>query len=669
MKNFFSKIKSAIGKVLTNIKKTFVNLKDKIKSSFIRNRNEQNQGNSKISKESVEKGILNERQTIVKNNTVPMNSNTKYRTTGHGAIGAPIVINKTKNNTTPQRETNNIINQDDENCSQEKVDTKEVIQESRREEVLKIIEACKEENLAFEEVAPLKLIYVASYLRDYKDDEVKEAFKTVISKIEELLSNNDFKKKIEELDINLNIGVFDKLYVLYKDGVIDNNGEVIIPKYKEKANGYLSKELEYFGYLKNNADNKTGDSIEDLKNEAKYSSALEELRSSELKKKLPAMNLILSAEILKRVPTRLNYNDLVSKINRYKEKIKSNFSISIPELETIGDILYKGIEDSSGEVILTPDKIVARDVYVKLINKYGDLTSTSSYNRLYNLYNDNTLPIYDSKKADKLKNMMKQRGIEIKKEEQLRNTKKSRSSACTYVCSDLHGNYEVYEAILGKLGENDKLYILGDVIDRGSDGIKILQDVIKRKEKGQIEFLVGNHEYMMIQSLFLNKQSEKENWENRNCGEVTREAFEKLTSKEQEKIKQFLLNSYVYKNINVDSHKVHLVHAKAVQDKDEHNDKTVMELLKEGKENILNKAVWYRGGEHCSSEEIAKQGVFTIIGHTPTDSRRIEYKKGYLDIDCGMAYNQNASLVNLEEGNVVYINDDYINQKEKAKVK
>lgn len=49
-----------------------------------------------------------------------------------------------------------------------------------------------------------------------------------------------------------------------------------------------------------------------------------------------------------------------------------------------------------------------------------------------------------------------------------------------FVCSDIHGNYEVYKKAVDKLSVNDTLYILGDVIDRGPDGITIIQDMTLR---------------------------------------------------------------------------------------------------------------------------------------------------------------------------------------------
>lgn len=49
-----------------------------------------------------------------------------------------------------------------------------------------------------------------------------------------------------------------------------------------------------------------------------------------------------------------------------------------------------------------------------------------------------------------------------------------------YVCSDIHGLFNRYNTLVNKLTKNDTLYILGDVIDRGPDGIKIIKDIITK---------------------------------------------------------------------------------------------------------------------------------------------------------------------------------------------
>ncbi len=63
----------------------------------------------------------------------------------------------------------------------------------------------------------------------------------------------------------------------------------------------------------------------------------------------------------------------------------------------------------------------------------------------------------------------------------------------TYVMSDIHGMAHLLEEMLGRIGfsPEDRLYILGDLIDRGPDPAGVL-DLVMGKEN--ITVLTGNHE-------------------------------------------------------------------------------------------------------------------------------------------------------------------------------
>lgn len=65
-----------------------------------------------------------------------------------------------------------------------------------------------------------------------------------------------------------------------------------------------------------------------------------------------------------------------------------------------------------------------------------------------------------------------------------------------YIVSDIHGCYEQYLALLEKIhfSEADELYVLGDVVDRGPEPIKVLQDMMKRPN---VIFILGNHDFVM----------------------------------------------------------------------------------------------------------------------------------------------------------------------------
>ena len=69
-----------------------------------------------------------------------------------------------------------------------------------------------------------------------------------------------------------------------------------------------------------------------------------------------------------------------------------------------------------------------------------------------------------------------------------------------YAVSDLHGCYDRYRKLLDKLnlGEQDTLYVLGDALDRGPEGFRILSDMASRP---QVVGLLGNHEAMALDAL------------------------------------------------------------------------------------------------------------------------------------------------------------------------
>ncbi|MCI8309669.1 MAG: hypothetical protein HFJ45_05700 [Clostridia bacterium] len=90
-----------------------------------------------------------------------------------------------------------------------------------------------------------------------------------------------------------------------------------------------------------------------------------------------------------------------------------------------------------------------------------------------------------------------------KNNKQISNSKDSKGK--TYVIGDIHGMYGSYVDVMKKMNKNDHLVILGDVIDRGTGGIQILQDIMKRKQDSKnnpkITFLLGNHEMQFLENI------------------------------------------------------------------------------------------------------------------------------------------------------------------------
>ena len=92
-----------------------------------------------------------------------------------------------------------------------------------------------------------------------------------------------------------------------------------------------------------------------------------------------------------------------------------------------------------------------------------------------------------------------------------------------YVVSDIHGAYEKYIALLKeiKFSCNDVLYVLGDVIDRGSEPIRLLTDIMEREN---VQMLLGNHELMMYDAVTHETWRKHRIWMD-NGGAVTEKQF------------------------------------------------------------------------------------------------------------------------------------------------
>lgn len=69
-----------------------------------------------------------------------------------------------------------------------------------------------------------------------------------------------------------------------------------------------------------------------------------------------------------------------------------------------------------------------------------------------------------------------------------------------YIISDLHGHYQVFLKLLEKINftDQDDMYILGDICDRGPESLDIYFEIFRRKN---IQLIKGNHEIMMRESL------------------------------------------------------------------------------------------------------------------------------------------------------------------------
>ena len=257
----------------------------------------------------------------------------------------------------------------------------------------------------------------------------------------------------------------------------------------------------------------------------------------------------------------------------------------------------------------------------------------------------------------------------------------------TYVISDIHGQYKAYLKMLELIGfkDEDFMYVLGDVIDRGPDGISIIKDIMSRDNA---DMILGNHEFMLINAVnyLKSKESEKgkvkrsddgltpfELWTHPcNGGEGTCLEYINLPSEQQDKIEEYLKSRSLIKRVCINDKMYHLSHSFSVP-------KTFGRTLKFSRasyktaETIVWESLFDRPCDSPLGEkEFAYKDDIYIVGHIFTQrlGQMDEEGKGsvfmsdnyrgynVIDIDCGMALNSRSSRLAcmcLETGEIFYV--------------
>lgn len=212
-----------------------------------------------------------------------------------------------------------------------------------------------------------------------------------------------------------------------------------------------------------------------------------------------------------------------------------------------------------------------------------------------------------------------------------------------YVMSDIHGNLRRFDSIMSQinLNKDDTLYILGDVIDRFPDGIRILRQLMKMTNA---KMLIGNHELMMLNSLDIGLPYEQmdciQKAQNKsalrlwyqNGGWVTHNYLKHIRKVLRKEIFSYLQQLPLYYDVEVNEMKYRLVHAAPIDRFDDWGCRYT---------DCREYAVWHRIPE---SEELTE--IYTLIyGHTPTiyyqenNPTEIWYGQNRICIDCGAGYN------------------------------
>ena len=226
----------------------------------------------------------------------------------------------------------------------------------------------------------------------------------------------------------------------------------------------------------------------------------------------------------------------------------------------------------------------------------------------------------------------------------------------TYCISDIHGHFENLTRFINTLDTDDKVYVLGDVIDKGKDSIGCLQLIMNDK---RFSMLLGNHEYMMFDMLTRSEDTSEYyeaslQWLNYNSGYDTYDQYKLLSYGERLKILSFIeiLPLNIPKLI-VNNRSFYLVHSCP------HDTKQI--ILKDIKNDtdLIYSYVWDRV---IPLDRLNIIDQIVIAGHSPVQIHNQMYldtikpaysgkdikDAKYIDIDGGLATNlPNSGLIAL----------------------
>jgi len=230
-----------------------------------------------------------------------------------------------------------------------------------------------------------------------------------------------------------------------------------------------------------------------------------------------------------------------------------------------------------------------------------------------------------------------------------------------YVVSDIHGySLEKFKEHLEYIGfsDDDFLYVLGDVIDRGTDGIKTLHYLM---EMPNAQMILGNHEVMMLSCRFLFEEISDDSissltnehigafsdWMS-NGGQPTLAELKALSYEERADILDFLLDSPLCEVVTAGDRDFLLTHSGLGS----------FDKNKKLSEYTEHDFLWTR-------PEIDTRyfdDIFMVFGHTPTVAYGEEYggkalaTETWINIDAGVAAGYPPMILRLDDMKEFYFN-------------
>ena len=228
-----------------------------------------------------------------------------------------------------------------------------------------------------------------------------------------------------------------------------------------------------------------------------------------------------------------------------------------------------------------------------------------------------------------------------------------------YVISDIHGYpADKIKALFQSVnfGADDYCYCLGDVIDRGSDGIENLLWIMQQPN---IKFILGNHESMLLSCEFLFNTVTNEtveqldnrkmmlymNWAFNGC-EPTLAGLKALSYEERADIIDYLKEAPVYDSVTVSGKDFIFTHGGISN----------FSANKPLRAYSADELLWNR--PQLSDRYFDDMTV--VFGHTPTCyldeavQGKVLFTDTWIDIDCGAARGFAPALLRLDDMKAFY---------------
>lgn len=242
--------------------------------------------------------------------------------------------------------------------------------------------------------------------------------------------------------------------------------------------------------------------------------------------------------------------------------------------------------------------------------------------------------------------------------------RKGDDDVATYIMSDLHGWHSQWQQLMTRVNFStaDRLFILGDVIDRGGSGLDILQQLM---DMPNATLLLGNHEYMLLavcdhgRFSALDGANYERVWLN-NGGQVTRKHWQQLPAGKRADILDYLYACPLcIEKLAADGQSYYLVHG--------YPDRWLQSKNATIGEMVASKAshgwIWSMLWDRVDGTEGFFDDRIVLFGHTPTSFYQSQLPcsiwqgQGAIGVDCGAATIHPGGLLaclRLEDGAVFY---------------